>query len=184
MCKPCCFQVTNFPLLTFLLPQLPVAKVMLVARVREPRKATSFSSLPFPPSPPLPPPPLQMPVTSYTMRVKTAPCLPAQREGKCSVEKVTFSPVLSLPSSCLALPQGSQAGGEDAARQGGCCSGSLAHLRSVRLIRCGSSAELLTRGAARDYLWRDKAGGHQAGGQPEMSAAKSGSSLGFLGWLG
>lgn len=133
---------------------------------------------------PLPPPPLQMPVTSYTMRVKTAPCLPAQREGKCSVEKVTFSPVLSLPSSCLALPQGSQAGGEDAARQGGCCSGSLAHLRSVRLMRCGSSAELLTRGAARDYLWRDKAGGHQAGGQPEMSAAKSGSSLGFLEWLG
>lgn len=49
-------------------------------------------------------------------------------------------------------------------------------------MRCDSSAELLTRGAAWGYLWRDKARGHQAGGWPEMSAANSGSSLGFLGW--
>jgi len=39
MCKPCCFQVTSFPLLTFLLPQLPAAKVMLLAGVREPRES-------------------------------------------------------------------------------------------------------------------------------------------------
>lgn len=95
-----------------------------------------------------------------------------------------FSPVLSLLGSCLSLPPGSRAGGEDAARQGGRCSGSPAHLRSVGLMRCDSSAELLTRGAAQDYLWRDKAGGHQAGGQPEMSADKSRSSSGFLRWLG
>lgn len=59
--------------------------------------------------------PLQIPVPSYTGRVKTAPCLPAQREGKCHVGKATFPLVLSLPCSCLAFPQGSRAGREDAA---------------------------------------------------------------------
>lgn len=36
LCKPCCSQVSSFCLLTFL---LPAAKVMLVARGREPRKS-------------------------------------------------------------------------------------------------------------------------------------------------
>lgn len=32
-------------------------------------------------------------------------------------------------------------------------------------MRCDSSAELLAQGAVHGYLWRDKARGHQEGGQ-------------------
>lgn len=98
VCKPCCFQATNLSLLTFLLPQLPAAKVMLVAGLREPRKSHFSTSLPRAP------PPRQMPVPNYTVRVKTTPCLPAQCEGKCCVGKATFPLVLSSPHSCLAFP--------------------------------------------------------------------------------
>ncbi|XP_030920260.1 aryl hydrocarbon receptor-like [Geospiza fortis] len=54
---------------------------------------------------------------------------------------------------------------------------------SVSLMCCDSSAESLTPGAARGYLWTQKAGGHRAGCQPAVPAARSPSSLGILGWL-
>lgn len=161
MCKLCCFQVTSLPLLTFLLLQLPAAKVVLVARVKEPRKSCSCFLVCF--------------LGGCTL-------FPCPRRGQVLCWEGHLAPVLSLPIAVLPFP--AVAGWEQRMlRWGGCHGSSPACVRSVGLMRCDSSAELLTRGAAWGYFWKDKAGGHQAGGQPEMSAAKSRSSLGFLGWI-
>lgn len=137
-------------------------KMTLVARGRQPRKRHfyPFHSPLFS---------LQVPVPSCAARAKAAPGLAALGEGVCCAWSV------SCLSWCPA-PGRLHAAGRMWQFPGSFC--------SISLMCCDSSAELLTPGAARGYLWTHKAGGHRAGCQPGVATAKGLSSLGILWWFG